>query len=292
MREGPDLPHFALRRGPWRAVVHDPRPDPFALGARYVHGGYVHALWRGERCLTTCAILPWRARHGGGLPETFETDFAAAHTAIGDTYIRIGAGRLIRDHSSPRSVSVRLDLPLAWELVGRGEDWLTMRCRDEILGGGDPFAYELERTVRLHDDGLESLNTLLLDSPWNHPMSWYPHPFWAHDGTAQTRYRLPESAALVGWLSRDENGLVHVDPGGRKDGASGQARGVWGHRGNIDCHLSPSRGGGIMRLELDKPWDHVVVWASSNAASAEPQLARIWPRHERAGWSLRYRWIG
>ena len=58
----------------------DPRPNPYALGARYVHGGYVQALWNGERCLTACPQLPWNPFDGAGMPETFETDFALTHT--------------------------------------------------------------------------------------------------------------------------------------------------------------------------------------------------------------------
>ena len=48
----PALPIITLRHGPWRAEVYDPRADPLSLGARYVHGGYVRALWHGERQLT------------------------------------------------------------------------------------------------------------------------------------------------------------------------------------------------------------------------------------------------
>jgi hypothetical protein len=145
--------------------------------------------------------------------------------------------------------------------------------------------------VRLHDDGLESLTTLLVESPWGQPVSWYPHPFWAHDRCDHTAYRLPQTAQLTDRLMRGDDGLVRLEltPSGI---SRGQAHGLWGHFGDIDCHLSPARGGGLVRLELDKPWDHVVVWASTCASSVEPQLSRIWPRRERAGWSLRYRWIG
>jgi hypothetical protein len=288
MSDGPDLPRFDLRRGPWRAEVHDPRPDPLALGARYVHGGYVHALWRGERRLTSGPTKRWNTFDGAGMPETFETDLAAAHTEDGDTYLRIGAGRMIRNRAPRRPISGP-DLPVRWQLVDRGEDWLTMRCQDEVRRAGRRFGYELERSIRLHDDGIESATTLQMMCGWNHPMSWFPHPFWAQDEVTETAYRLPAAGTLVGELARGDDGLVRL--GENAWSSAGQVHGVWGHRGDIDCHLSAAHGGGVMRLELDRPWDHVVVWANRRASSVEPQLGRIWPQRERAGWTVRYRWL-
>ena len=289
MSDGPDLPRFDLRRGLWRAEVIDPRPNPFALGARYVHGGYVHRLCRGERCLTGMASPRWNPFDGSGAPETFETDFGATHTDNGDTYLRIGAGRVLNQSGVRRHLYLP-DLPVHWQLIDRGEDWLTMRCHDTILRQGGMFGYHLERTLRLHDDGLESHTTLMLTCPWNHPVSWFPHPFFAQNAVDETAYRLPASASLVGQLSCGDDGLARLALG-KGWGASGQAHAVWGHRGTIDCHLSPARGGGVVRMEISWPWDHVVVWASRFASSVEPQLGRIWPRREQASWSVRYRWL-
>lgn len=288
MSDGPDLPRLDLRRGAWRAEVHDPRPDPFALGARYVHGGYVHRLWRGERCLTGMARKQWNAFDGGGLPETFETDLGAAHTSDGDTFLRIGAGRLIR-RGGPRRIMHLADLAVHWQLVDRGADWLTMRCEDRIQRVGGLMGYELERTVRLHDDGLESITTLRVLCGWNHPVSWFPHPFWAQESVSQTAYRLPEGAELEGQLTLGDDGLIRLPDA--HFAASGLVHGVWGHRGHIDCHLSQPLGGGVVRMETTWPWDHIVVWASRHGSSIEPQLGRIWPRREQRSWSLRYRWV-
>ena len=72
MSETADLPVWTLECGRWRAEVFDPRPDPAALGARYVHGGYVRALWRGDCLLTARASEQWDPYVGQGLPDVFE----------------------------------------------------------------------------------------------------------------------------------------------------------------------------------------------------------------------------
>src|SRR5687767_10422095 len=84
MRTGPDLPLILLRRGPWVVEIADPRPNPLALGARYVHGCYIHGILCDGRRLTSRADVPWNAYDGEGAPEVFEHDLAFAYAEEGD----------------------------------------------------------------------------------------------------------------------------------------------------------------------------------------------------------------
>lgn len=289
MRTGPDLPMILLRRGAWTVEVADPRPDPFALGGRYVHGGYIHGILRGDRRLTGRARPEWNHFDGEGAPEVFEHDLAFAYAEPGDSYLRIGAGRVVRDGLPIRRVP-RVDIPLAWEVVEQGEAQVTMRTRDAIWRRGHEFAYELTRTVHLREDGLDSTTTLALRTPWHHPVSWFPHAFWAHTAGDATSYVLPAGAATERGADCDPDGRWRLRHRHWVGGAAIMT-GLWGHVGSIDCHLDPALGGGAMRLALDRPWDHVVLWASPHASSAEPQLARIWPRADTAAWTVSYTWL-
>src|SRR4051812_14122326 len=98
----PALPIIALTRGHWRAEIFDPRADPMALGARYVHGCYVRGLWRGERQLTARIDEAWDRFDGEGMPETFENSLGWGMTPRNEEYLRIGAGRLRRTDDNPR----------------------------------------------------------------------------------------------------------------------------------------------------------------------------------------------
>jgi len=289
MRTGPDLPLILLRQGPWTIEIADPRPDPFALGARYVHGGYIHGILRDGRRLTGRAGLGWNSVDGEGAPDSFELDLAFAHAEPGDSFMRIGAGRVVRD-GGPRRFYSQLDLGLTWEVVEHSEAHLVMRTRDLIWRRGQEFAYELTRAVRVRDDGLDSTTTLALRTPWNHPLSWFPHAFWAHTALDATGYALPAAATPTGNVIQDAQGLWRLRPSGGEQGIA-VVTGLWGHCGSIDCQLDAALGGGAVRMTLDRPWDHVVLWASRRATSAEPLLSRIWPRNDTASWTIGYTWL-
>lgn len=290
MRTGPDLPLILLRRGPWTVEIADPRPAPLALGARYVHGGYIHGILRDGRRLTGRAREDWHPFDGEGAPETFEHDLAYAYAEVGDSFLRIGAGRVVRDDGPPRRPLHGLDLGLVWELVEQSETHVVMRTRDAIWRRGHEFAYELTRTVRLREDGLDSATTLALRTPWNHPLSWFPHAFWAQTALDATGYTLPAAATPTGSVEKDGDGFWRIRNRWGHGGIA-VATGLWGHTGAIDCRLDPALGGGTVRMALDRPWDHVVLWASRRATSAEPQLARMWPRQDSASWTMAYTWL-
>ena len=47
-----------------------------------------------------------------------------------------------------------------------------------------------------------------------------------------------------------------------------------------------------MSLQLDRPLDHLVLYASDLVASPETKIMRAWREGEEAEWTLRYRWAG
>lgn len=286
----PDCPFITLRSGDWEVLVADPRPNPFALGGRYVHGGYIHRVRRGERVLTGRAKAEWNPFDGEGMPEVFEHDIGFTQAAIGETYLRLGAGRQVRDGMRPKGLHA-IDVAVRWELAESSDAHCVMRCRDAIARDGAEIAYELTRTVRVRADGLDSTTTLALRTPWNHPLNWFPHAFWAHSRADATAYRLPDHATATGMVERDAEGWWRVRPR-RPIGGLGIAKGVWGHVGPVDCRLDDALGGGAVRMTPSYPWDHVVLWASPMSTSAEPILARMWPRDDAATWSVAYTWIG
>ena len=90
----PTLPRILLRRGQHAAEILDPRPNPLARGARYVHGGYIYSWRVGGRMLTCGPTRYWNDFGGRGMPETFELPLAYAHAQEGEHFCRIGAGQL------------------------------------------------------------------------------------------------------------------------------------------------------------------------------------------------------
>ena len=57
------------------------------------------------------------------------------------------------------------------------------------------------------------------------------------------------------------------------------------------CRLDDALGGGAVSVTMDRPTDHLVMYASPMVASVEPQLARSWKNGEEASWEVRYRWL-
>jgi hypothetical protein len=294
----PALPIITLTKGPWRAEIFDPRADPMALGARYVHGCYVRALWRGERKLTGRCDPDWDRFDGEGLPETFETSYGWGAAGPNDEYLRIGAGRLRRTDNIPRETAAHAPLvtTLDWRITERDDDVLAMATEDSLIGGWrSRYGYRLERRVRLRDDGLDSTTrlTLTCDRWQSHPVTWFAHPFFAQDGLEGTAIALPGSPSVDGTLTRGPDGLYRVGawPGGDSVQGRGVATGLWGERGAIVAHLDQRRGGGRLAIQLDRPLDHAVVFATTTVCSVEPKLARTWPHGETAEWTLSYRWL-
>lgn len=294
----PDLPLIVLRHGPWRAEVFDPRPAPAALGARFVHGGWVHRLLHGERQLTGGASLDWNAYDGHGIPETFESGLGWSVVQKGEEFLRPGAGRMLRTGDDPGEEHAMAPLSslLDWE-VETGPAHAVFRTRDSLrrpMNGR--IAYQLERTIRLIGDGLQSTTTFACDVGMLRmlPLSWYPHPFIAQSRHDATAFALPAAAVAMPtprfWFGRQHFASAAKGDDGlwRLEGEGGRAvfGGLWGCREASSLHLD---GGGVLDVALDAPLDHIVLWASASGASIEPKLARTWVHGERATWSVSYR---
>ena len=298
----PVLPIFHLRRGAQHVEVFDPRADPRTLGARYVHGGYIAAWSVAGRCLTSGPSRYWNEFHGRGLPETFELPLGWALVNENETFLRIGAGQLrkrgvnVDDSSAKAALIATVD----WTLVSHGDDHLTMSTLDGIEAGEFSVTYRLERTVRLHDDGVESITTLTLRGGRlsQHPLSWFAHPFFAQTKRSATAVTVPGAEFIMPtshpprW--RNDAGTLQQQTDGRwrfaQEGASRSVLGnLWGSTTAVDIDLDPALGGGRVNMTLNRPLDHVVVWAAEHAFSPEPKLCRLWLDGETASWAVRYR---
>ena len=147
--------------------------------------------------------------------------------------------------------------------------------------------------------GLDSTTRLtLLAQRWqSHPITWFAHPFFAQDSLDGTAIGLPGTPTVDGTLVRGPDGLYRVgehtgrgaDPGAPQ--GRGVVSGLWGERGPFVVHLDQRRGGGRLAIQVDRPLDHAVVFATSSACSLEPKLARAWPHNETAEWTISYRWL-
>lgn len=299
----PALPLITLRHGPWRAEVFDPRGDPLALGARYVHGGYLAALWHGERLLTGQPLPGWSAFHGRGLPETFELSLGACTAGPGQEVLRLGAGRVRLADRNPREgelARLPLSTGLEWRLAAQDGRGLAMEVEDDDLDLDWQYGYHLRRELVLEDDGLVSRSTLTLRCrrAWQAAVSWFAHPFLAHTAADRTAFDCgpgrpvdptphPVHGAPPQAVERGADGLWRL-----RHGTRSVLGGLWGSRQPLVVHLDPALGGGRLALELDAPLDHAVLWASRQVASLEPKLARWWPDGETATWTLRYRFLG
>jgi len=286
MSASPEIATLTLQHGSWRAEVFDPRPDPLALGARYVHGCYVQQLWRGDRLLTTRPSRDWKPYNGEGLPEVFERPFTWDTALDGEEYLRIGAGKLRRKGNDwgPHGFQ---SAPLRWTVIQHNARSLEMRCADTLQRGKQTFGYELTRALYLHDAGLDSLTSLRLHVPWNQPLIWHTHPFFAQTDSGATGFTFPGQPQVSGPLALRHDGFWHFTD---SEGVASVLN-LWGERGPIICHLDPQLGGGRVGITLDRPLDHIVIYASPLAASPEPYLAHCFKDGEETSWTISYRWL-
>ncbi len=280
----PDLPTFDLVHGAWTARVFDPRPDPHALGARYVHGGYVSELRHRDRVLSARPQATWDPYVGEGLPEVFEGPLGFHACAEGEPFLRIGAGRLARHGDGWPQARGPLVGTVDW-LFEVGTNHLRASCSDRLVIAGKPYGYALVRELHLNDQGLTSRTELRLEVPWSHPVIWFAHPFFAQaDGTGISQ-EFPATAPLPKGFSRDDEGRLHAG----STGGFSAVTGVWGTTDPVRLHLDPRQGGGRLDLHLDRPLDKLVIYATQRAYSVEPYLARAWQDGETAAWTLDYR---
>jgi hypothetical protein len=212
----------------------------------------------------------------------------------GQEYGRIGAGRLLKgkDPTEMQAVTGSLTVLLDWEVEATADE-AVFRTRDTLKPW--KIGYELERRVRLVDDGVISTTSLALRSVWPalQPISWFAHPFFRQGRLDGTAIELPVGATLLPELDR----FGRVQKPGAERGADGRWRmaasdvratigGLWGATDAGVVHLD---GGGRVRLELDRPLDHVVLYGNTGIFSPEPKWGRTWPHGESATWTLRYR---
>lgn len=281
----PALPRFTLREGPWEVDVFDPRPDPHVLGARYVHGGYIAELRHRGVPLTNRPKPAWNPYEGMGFPEVFEFPLGFAAAEVGQPYLRVGAGRLMKT-----GIHAAADGALAgtvrWNVLHASEASVAMACSDAQELPDSTIAYTLTRAVTLTDSALESTTTLRLTCPWSHPVVWFPHPFFAQSRGDATGFRLPAGAAPRRTFHQDAQGWWRLESAG----GFSPITGVWGAAERIPVRLDPALGAPDICLEHSWPLDKLVVYGTAQAASIEPYLARFWHDGEEASWTLRYAW--
>ena len=298
----PVLPLFHLRRGQHHVEVFDPRPDPRTLGARYVHGGYIASWSVGERCLTSGPTRYWNEFGGRGLPETFEIPLAWAVAKEHENFLRIGAGQLRKNgyNGDDQSARAALTATVDWAVVSHDDEHITMRTMDGTEIGQAVIRYELERTVRILDDGVESITKLTLRCPrlLHHPIGWFAHPFFAQSTLDATAATIPDAEIVTStpqnpmWkpgtvsLTRQADGRWRFGTGGYNRSTLAN---LWGTTPTITVDLDPALGGGQVAIAVNRPLDHLVVWGAGHVFSPEPKLSRLWLDGETASWAVRYR---
>lgn len=280
------LDRFTLQNGDHRVEVFDPRMDQAALGARYVHGGYIASWHIGDRCLTGRPKAEWNSYEGEGMPETFESGLGWGSAAEDEAFLRIGAGRLKKAGRNWPQAGGELAGTVTWTLVEHAQNRLLMRCRDEATIGKSGYNYELDRCIVVHPDGVESRTRLWVSCPWSQPLVWFAHPFFVHHDGSGTALRVPPGAVCGASLhaSDDINKIILQEGGG-----FGAVTGVWGGTMPLEVELDSRIGGGVVRIEVSRPLDKLVVFATPRVFSVEPYLARAWHDDEEAEWSVRYR---
>jgi len=286
MTEAPALPLLLIQHGPWKAEIFDPRPDPLALGARYVHGGYIASFSHHDLCLTSQPHPAWNPYQGCGFPEVFEWPLGVGFARPGEELLRIGAGRIRQqDATGMPGSNVPLCSSLLWNLEEHSQNQIIMTAEDELRYGPDTLGYRIQRRVRLDGEGLLSETTLTLSVPWNVPLAWFAHPFVRQAQGDGTRFFLPEGAQIM-----EPEPHPAADYRFRKEGGLVNVTGLWGSRSPLQIECDPACGGGILSITLDRPLDHLVLFATDTAASPEPQLVRAWKNGEQNHWSIRYGW--
>ena len=276
------LPCLTLTHGDWSCLIADPRDNPLALGSRFIHGGYIAQLSLNNRELTNRAISHWDPYYGQGLPEAFDEPLGFAAAANGEAYLRIGSGRCLRMNADRHGQS-ELHGGVAWTLLEQGSNHCAWRCSDELEIGGERYAYQLERRVVLHDDGLSSASTLTIDCPWSEPLTWFPHTYFKQSRGSGCSVHLPAHCSV-------NNQQLGSDIWRGEDAAVSFAvvSGLWGSQQGTVVDLDPSSGGGSVDLRLDRPMDKLVLWANERSFAAEPYWSHAWANGETARWTLRY----
>ena len=286
--ERPDLPVITLQHGPWRVEMFDPRADTTVLGARYVHGGYMAEVRRGERVISGAATPAWNTYNGIGFPESFPESLGLAVADEGEEFLRIGAGRTRKSGRGNIQVQNPLTRLAQWKVTDTGPAHAVFETQDEMTISGVLFGYQLRRTVRLLDNGLVSRTELTVRNAWDQTLNWYPHPFYVNTRSDRTAFRLPESPVrhLGGDLKLSPDGLLRLGP----KGGFGPVTGMWGNRDSIDVFLDSTQGGGGFRMVTDYPADKIMVWGNEYVVSIEPFWTRSWHDGERAAWEIAYHW--
>ena len=276
------LPYRELRHGPWTCHIADPRDNPLALGSRFIHGGYIAELSHAGRPLTNRAIDHWDSYYGQGLPEVFDEPLGFAAAQNGEAYMRIGAGQCERTQPG-RHGSAPLIKPVHWQLLQHSEQHCSWQCRDHATIGGEAYAYELKRSVSLHDKGLCSVSSLTVTCPWSEPLSWFPHPYFQQLQGDGCRVHVPEHC-------RVNNQQLGVDTwqGSAEGDAFAVVSGLWGHQRGVVVDLDPACGGGSLDLRLDRPLDKIVLWANQRSFAAEPYWCHAFANGEQAQWTVNY----
>ncbi len=300
----PAPPSFPLQCGRHRVDIYDPRPDPLLFGARYLHGASVLAWYVDGRQVTNGPAPAWEPFPGCGLPETFELPIGFDLVGEGGRFLRLGSGQQVRTTLRWTEAVPHQGLASggAWSIDERSPAHVVMSMEDGTESANWGISYRLVRAVRVDDDGLESRTTLTLRCGRLRflPVTWFAHPFFAHTAVDATAITMPGAEAIPAdpgrWAEKwDDSHLVRAADGRWRFPQFGfnrtQIGGLWGSTPPLTIDLDPALGGGRVECRLDRPLDHVVVWANRRTFSPEPKLSRAWLDGETASWTIRYRFI-
>ena len=193
-----------------------------------------------------------------------------------------------------------MEATVDWEIREQSDEQLVMSTRDGLESLQWMANYELERLVRVHDDGVESRTTLTLRCGrfGQHSIVWFAHPFLRQTAIGATALTATGTELVAGsgksmWRMDSATGSLARSDDGRWRFGEGFSRsvlgGMWGSTADLLVDLDPALGGGLVAIAVDRPLDHVVVWGAPHVFSPEPKLCRLWTDGETASWSIRYR---
>lgn len=278
------LPTFTLKSGFHQVEVFDPRPQPEALGARYVHGGYIKEWSFQGVPLTDRPQDAWSSYEGCGLPEVFEWGLGWGDAEPGQPFLRIGAGRMLKQDGGFHESGGPLIPSLDWEILQPSPQVIHMKTQDEIAYSSSRVAYTLEREVELFSEGVRSHTTLAVESPWNTPVSWFPHPFLAQSRLDETGLTFAQAMErLDGTPLENHNGRLSY-PAGLESQLS---RYLPTSLQPFEMTYQSSRF--TVEMKTSYPTDHVVLFGTPRVISAEPQFSRTWPSGHTSSWTVEYR---
>jgi hypothetical protein len=296
-----DFPSTKITNGLITATLHLPDADKgYYRGTRFDWSGVMPSLeYKGHQYFGLWNPAPYDPKLHDAITGPVEEFVAVGlqEAAVGDEFVKIGVGSLIKPDDQPWAFTRR------YEIKNPGQ-WIVKKKKDRVefthtLKDAAGYAYEYQKVVRLVKGKPELVLEHSLKNTGTKPIetSTYNHNFFVIDGeptgpNISTTFPYEVSAEGKGFgtiAEAKDKAIVYNRTLNKGENVfTSGVQGIAASPENYNFTIRNLKTGAGVHIKGDRPLEKLVYWSNPNTSCPEPYIRLSAQPGETIRWNIHY----